>query len=380
MYPKQFFERHGVVEKKGTAFVLIPFSQTFLPIFAALRETIEGEDLRMKCYRADDLYSTAPIMETILRGIASSEIVIADVTGRNANVFYELGIVHAVKDRCVILTQSLDDVPFDLRHLQCLQYENSISGATDLRNSLLKAIRDLLAASVSKSTELASVHESAKRTYFEQRLAANVEAKMVLARYVVRNLLSEGDSIVLDAGTTCYFVALELRDWVKQSSSSAGYAIMTHSYSAFSLLAELRGLNLFLAGGRYDRDYDALYGETTLDSYLAFNPRVAVLAAGGFTAEGGIFVHGNTEEVMVKRALYSRAVEKRIIILDHSKLCVPDTLAIVGLDDLGKNTGQCLLVTDIPPRGFEQKRGAQRDKLLETLQGKGGITVLEVGS
>lgn len=56
---------------------------------------------------------------------ASSQFVIADVTGRSPNVFYELGIAHTVKDFCVILTQNIEDVPFDLRHLHCIIYENS---------------------------------------------------------------------------------------------------------------------------------------------------------------------------------------------------------------------------------------------------------------
>ena len=69
---------------------------------------------------------------------------IADVTGRNPNVFYELGIAHTVKDFCVILTQNIEDVPFDLRHLHCIIYENSVSGADKLKGDLSKAVLAIL--------------------------------------------------------------------------------------------------------------------------------------------------------------------------------------------------------------------------------------------
>jgi hypothetical protein len=108
MYPKHFFARQNIREEKGLVFVLIPFASAFLPIFTAIRDVVQ-EGLGMRCVRADDLYTPEPIMEAILRGIGQAEIVIADLTGRNANVFYELGVTHALKDRCIILSQNIDD-------------------------------------------------------------------------------------------------------------------------------------------------------------------------------------------------------------------------------------------------------------------------------
>jgi hypothetical protein len=135
MYPKRFFSENTLPEEKGTIFVLMPFASEFDPIFAAIRRTLEGEELQLRCYRADEVYKPEPIIETILRGIITSELIIADVTGRNPNVFYELGIAHAVKDSCIIVTPSMEDVPFDLRHLRCIVYENSLKGAEELRLS-----------------------------------------------------------------------------------------------------------------------------------------------------------------------------------------------------------------------------------------------------
>ena len=378
MYPRTFFSRCDVKEQKDTVFVLIPFSQHFLPIFNSIRDTVEGKDLRMKCSRADDLYSSEPIMEAILRGIASSEIVIADVTDRNANVFYELGIAHTVKDRCVILTQNFNDVPFDLKHLRCIQYDNSISGATSLKRDLTNAIQDLVKARPTIHTSPIFTGGQKRLTFFDQRLTTNVESKRVMARYVVENLLADGDSIILDAGTTCYFVAEEIRAQLTKASMNAGYAIMTHNHSAFRTLADIDGLNLFLAGGRYDRDYDAMYGPTTESGYQTFNPRITILAAGGLTATGGIYVHGNTEELYLKQLLYRKPSKTRIVILDHTKLGVPDALAIVGVNELTNNVDKCILVTDKPKTTYDQKREEERQTLLASLHNKSGLSIVEV--
>jgi DeoR/GlpR family transcriptional regulator of sugar metabolism len=349
-----------------------------VPVFDAIRETVQGKDLLMKCNRADDLYSSEPIMESILRGIASSEIVIADVTDRNANVFYELGIAHTVKDRCIILTQNLDDVPFDLRHLRCIGYDNTISGATKLKRDLTNAIRDLAKASPTIHIPPIFTGELKRQTYFEQCLTANVNSKKSIARYVAEHLLADGDSIILDAGTTCYFVAEEIRAHLTKSSMNAGYAIMTHNCSAFRILADVDGLNLFLAGGRYDRDYDAMYGPTTETGYQTFSPRITILAAGGLTATGGIYVHGNTEEIYLKRLLYRKPSRTRIIIVDHTKLGLPDALAIVGLNELTDNVDKCVLVTDTPNTGYDQKREEERQNLLSSLHDRSDLSIVEV--
>jgi hypothetical protein len=50
-------------------------------------------------------------------------VVIADMTDRNPNVFYELGVRHALRNATVLVAQDLQDVPFDLRHFAAIQYD-----------------------------------------------------------------------------------------------------------------------------------------------------------------------------------------------------------------------------------------------------------------
>lgn len=84
-----------------------------------------------------------------MRCIGEAEIVIADVTSKNPNVFYELGITHMVKDveKVLILTQTMDDVPFDLRPLRCITYEHSEVGLRQLQTALIQHVKHISKAS-----------------------------------------------------------------------------------------------------------------------------------------------------------------------------------------------------------------------------------------
>lgn len=73
-------------------------------------------------------------------------VVLADLTSRNANVFYELGIAHCSGNKTIMTAQSMSDVPFDIRNYRVLIYEQTISGSKELAETLNKAIQELLTA------------------------------------------------------------------------------------------------------------------------------------------------------------------------------------------------------------------------------------------
>jgi hypothetical protein len=79
----------------------------------------------MEPLRADELFSTGSVIEQIWEQIQKSKILLADLTGKNANVFYELGLAHAASKPVVFTTANLQDVPFDLRHLRVIAYDIS---------------------------------------------------------------------------------------------------------------------------------------------------------------------------------------------------------------------------------------------------------------
>lgn len=96
------------------------------------------------CARVDDFFSPRPIMEEIWETIEKSRLVIADLTTKNPNVFYEVGIAHALGKAVILLTQSLDDVPFDLRHIRCIIYQNTCRGFEKLKSDLGKTLDAVL--------------------------------------------------------------------------------------------------------------------------------------------------------------------------------------------------------------------------------------------
>ena len=98
MYPKAFFASKKIDQRDGKCFVIMPFAQSFDEVYETIREALESPDLNLHCRRADELEGGGHIMEDVLKQIGEAEIVIADLTGRNPNVFYELGIAQMIKD------------------------------------------------------------------------------------------------------------------------------------------------------------------------------------------------------------------------------------------------------------------------------------------
>jgi hypothetical protein len=128
----------------ATAFTVMPFGPANIQWIyeKTVRPTLEKCDVN--CVRGDDMFGSEAIMEDVLAGIDDAVLVVADLTGQNANVFYEVGIAHAKDKPVLLLAQSLDDVPFDLRHRRILVYEYSPPGVEELAEKLEKHARAML--------------------------------------------------------------------------------------------------------------------------------------------------------------------------------------------------------------------------------------------
>lgn len=79
-------------------------------------------------------------MEDVWLAIGEAEIIIADCTGRNPNVFYEVGLAHALSKETILITRDLDDIPFDLRHLRIIAYSFSPRGMKDFETVLRRTL------------------------------------------------------------------------------------------------------------------------------------------------------------------------------------------------------------------------------------------------
>lgn len=121
---------------------MMPFSPAFDTVYATLQNVAGTVGLR--CRRADDIWENLAVIQDVVSLIDRSRVVIADCTGRNPNVFYEIGIAHTLGRDVILITQNEADVPFDLRHLRYVQYLNNGEG----REVLAQRLRPRLEALV----------------------------------------------------------------------------------------------------------------------------------------------------------------------------------------------------------------------------------------
>lgn len=115
-----FLNDENITIKEDQVFVILPFKHTI--IFEKIVKPILA-NLELRCIKADDIFKTGALMQVIANSIRESAIIIADLTDRNANVFYELGLAHAFKKRVILLTQNDDDVPSDLKANKYYKYD-----------------------------------------------------------------------------------------------------------------------------------------------------------------------------------------------------------------------------------------------------------------
>lgn len=103
------------------AFVLMPFSEQLTEIYSSLvKPAIEQSGFDLVCRRADDIKSNRSIVQDIWKSICEARLIIADLSGLNPNVMYELGIAHTIGKDTVLIYQRGENVkfPFDLAHIR----------------------------------------------------------------------------------------------------------------------------------------------------------------------------------------------------------------------------------------------------------------------
>lgn len=134
------------------AFVLMPFADELTEIYTTfIKPTVESSQFSLVCRRADDIKSNRAIVQDIWKSICEARIIIADITGLNPNVMYELGIAHTLgKETILIYQQSEDEIkfPFDLAHIRRIEYENSATGGKKLEKELKETLEHLLSPKI----------------------------------------------------------------------------------------------------------------------------------------------------------------------------------------------------------------------------------------
>jgi hypothetical protein len=123
--------------------------------------------------------------------------------------------------------------------------------------------------------------------------------------------------------------------------------------SLIKVQAEAR-LNIFYTGGRYDKDMNASFGELAQNAYQNFYAKWIFIGQAGIVADQGLFCHGNTEELSLKRTLVRKPGFARIIISDWSKIGIPAGLCFGEFDKLRDNVNYCTLITTLPNKDSDR--------------------------
>lgn len=121
--------------------VMMPFTSQLQPVYEVIKEL--ALELGFECKRADDIWEHSTVIQDVFSLIFSSFIVVCDFTGKNPNVFYEAGIAHTLGKHVIPITQSAEDVPFDLRHHRYATYLNNGEGRDKLKTELRKRFSHL---------------------------------------------------------------------------------------------------------------------------------------------------------------------------------------------------------------------------------------------
>ena len=115
------------------------FTDQFNALFGDVIKPV-CDALGIEAYRASDIDRPGVIIQDIIQGLAESQIIVAEITPGNLNVYYELGYAHAMGKPAILLADRGTSLPFDIRGHRVIFYDNTIHGKSrleaELRNHL----------------------------------------------------------------------------------------------------------------------------------------------------------------------------------------------------------------------------------------------------
>lgn len=142
--PNDFLKNFGITNPKDfdidnkQVFVLTPFNDNYRGVYITIREVCLK--LNLYCIRGDEEYIPNEIFPEMIKQIIKSRLIIANITGRNPNVMYELGVAHALGKPTIIVAKDFTDIPFDLNNKRIIIYKDE----EELQRRLETSITDML--------------------------------------------------------------------------------------------------------------------------------------------------------------------------------------------------------------------------------------------
>lgn len=148
----------AAVKAGDTCFVMQPFAPPHGDYYEKIFKPAI-EKTKLVPVRADaEIFGTGKIIDQVWRGINGAKVLVAELSTRNPNVFYELGLAHALNKPVVLVSSNEPDVPFDLQHIRVIYYdvndpfwgtkliekvaENILSALTNPEEAIFKGTQD----------------------------------------------------------------------------------------------------------------------------------------------------------------------------------------------------------------------------------------------
>lgn len=136
------FDGFKVDGTRPKAFVVMQFEETYDNLYReVIRPVCEKRGFQVE--RADDVFRPATILQDIINGLLDSEVVIAEVSPANPNVFYELGYAHALDKPTVLLARRGEKLPFDISGYRVIFYDDTIGGKPQVEATLDKHLSNI---------------------------------------------------------------------------------------------------------------------------------------------------------------------------------------------------------------------------------------------
>lgn len=169
---------------------------------------------------------------------------------------------------------------------------------------------------------------------FEKRMNERVDAKKLISA-LVAEIISDGDSIMLDTGSTTAYVARGL-------DNHRNLSVVTNCTEIARTLAREQSNRVHICGGALRADDWATFGSAAIDFVRQFHVNYAILSIGGIT-DNGSFMDYHLEEAEFSRAVIRQA-NKTIVVADHSKFGNSNFIKVCDFDAV-----DMVVVDQLPP-------------------------------
>jgi len=158
----------------------------------------------------------------------------------------------------------------------------------------------------------------------EMRKEIYKEEKKRIGRAVI-NLIHDGDSIMIDGGSSTYYV-------VKNLGVRRGLTIITSTLSLLPLMLDIPDAKIYLTGGLLHKEFEDLIGEISVSTLRRFKPNYAIFGIDAISIDDGFFSTESSTAEIKKQMLASGA--QSIVVADSSKFGNVSLCHVAGLEEI----------------------------------------------